>query len=231
MKIDLDSKTLKLHENPNVSHDDGAEMYSCYGAHISTEEHGDICVQAVDYDWMDAGNDSGTWRTEQLAALDRPSEGDFGGCDDKPNDLADALARGDEEDIQAWIDYLRSEDDSQEGLQDMSDALAVEIESVLEQVREINHCAEKTDDYAILMLHGEGKLSWDECEGLVALARRIRRDMDEIDEVLEEASMAAADGDLAACVEALRNARSLETDHGDDPSTMCLASQLLAEME
>lgn len=239
MKIDLNSETLKLRENPNVSYDDAEEMYSCYGAHITTEEHGDICVQAVDYDWMDCTNTADTWRTEQLASLDGITLGDFADCDDLPQvDATDAIRRGDEVDLQSLIDYFRADDYPDENLEAAGNELADTIEAALEQVKEINQWAEKTDDYAVLMLRKEYRagrsrqmLGWYDCEELVELARRVRGDMEPIAELLEQAASAAVDEDLEACVEALRNASNLETDHGDDPSTSGLASQLLAEME
>ena len=168
MKINLDSQNLTLRSNPNVSHDDGAEMYSCYGAHISTDDHGDIRVQAVDYEWMDDDIDGDTWSAE-------------------------AAGGGDAD--------------------------------------EINQARRRSDDYAVLSLHAEGKLDWDTCEQLVDLARRIRGDMDQIDEVLERAAEAALAGNFEATIEALIEASGLETDHGDDPSTSALAAQLLAEKE
>jgi hypothetical protein len=230
MKINIDKENLKLRDNANVSHDDAEEMYNCYGAHISTENHGDICVQTVDYNWMDDDKDASTWRDEALAALAKLSEGDFATCDDKPNDLSDALARGDEDDLQAWIDYLRADDYPDDGLESVGNELADEIEAALEQVKEINQWAEKTDDYAVLSLRAEGKLDWDECESLVELARRVRGDMEPIADELERAALAAVEGDLDACLEALRSARNMETDHGDDPSTSGLADQLLEEI-
>lgn len=229
--INIDSENLKLRGNPNVSFDDAKEMYSCYGAHISTEEHGDICVQAVDYEWLDDDKSETDWRNEALSALDKLSEGDFSACDDKPNDLADALARGDEEDMQAWIDYLRADDYPDEGLESVGSTLADEIESALEQVREINQWADRAGSYAACKLkEGDPRLAWDDIESLVDLAKRVRGDMEPIAELLEQAASAAVDGDLQTCLEALRGARDLETDHGDDPSTSGLAAQLLEEI-
>lgn len=133
---------VSLVENPNVSHDDAEEMYSCYGAHISTEEAGDITVQAVEAEWLRDG-------------LDR----------------------------------------------------AEIVEKLMESISD---------------------LAEDEAESLASLAQRVWDDMEAIEELLEAAASAAADGDLAATLEALRDARSTETNHGDDPSTSALASQLLA---
>ena len=58
MRIDIDSKNLELAQNPNVSHDSAEDMYDCYGAHISTEHDGDVCIQSVDYDWLDDDQDA-----------------------------------------------------------------------------------------------------------------------------------------------------------------------------
>ena len=142
MRIDLKSKKLELAQNSNVSHDSAEVMYDCYGAHISTDHDGDVCIQSVDYDWLD-----------------------------------------DDQDAKALL-------------------------------------AERRPD-----------MTADECESLVSLARHIREAMEGIEDALERASCAAVDGDFAGCIEALQEARDLETDHGDDPSTSALAAQLLREKE
>ena len=142
MRIDLNSKNLELAQNSNVSHDSAEEMYDSYGAHISTDHNGDVCIQDVDYDWLD-----------------------------------------DEEDAKALLAERRP------------------------------------------------KMTANECESLVSLARRIREAMEDVEDALERASCAAVDGDFAGVIEALQEARGLETDHGDDPSTSALAAQLLREKE
>ena len=49
-----DIETLKLRANANVSHDDAAEMFGCYGWHTSTKR-GDVCLQVVDTAWLEDG--------------------------------------------------------------------------------------------------------------------------------------------------------------------------------
>lgn len=54
---------VQLVANPNVCHDDAEEMFACYGAHISTEHAGDVCIQAVDTAWLRDG-----LSTDEIAA-------------------------------------------------------------------------------------------------------------------------------------------------------------------
>jgi hypothetical protein len=174
MTINIDSENLVLRDNPNVCHDDGKVMYSCYGAHISTDAHGDICVQAVHWEWMDDGKDADTFRRERGAECGEAIT---------PAELA-------------------------------------------------AHA-----DYAVCMTRWEsfrrrgGPLDWDTCESLVELARSLRAEIEPIAQSLSRAAEAALAGDIDACLEALRDARGLETDHGDDPSTSALAAQLLEPRE
>jgi hypothetical protein len=75
MRINIQSKTLMLAANANVSYESAEEWYGCYGAHITRDdERGDIEVQAVEYGWLDDGNTTDTYRTEALAALTGPAE-------------------------------------------------------------------------------------------------------------------------------------------------------------
>lgn len=76
MKTDLDSENLTLRENANVCHESAEDWYDSYGAHISTEECGDICVQAVEFAWLDADKSVDNWRDEALAKIGPVSEGD-----------------------------------------------------------------------------------------------------------------------------------------------------------
>ena len=43
---------MKLRLNADTSHETRSEWYGAYGAHISTESAGDVCIQAVDIDWL-----------------------------------------------------------------------------------------------------------------------------------------------------------------------------------
>lgn len=137
-------ETLKLRANANVCHDDAAEMFGCYGWHVSTDS-GDFSIQVVDTEWLEDG------KTEAEIV-----------------ELILAESRVDDRDV------------------------AVDI-------------AEK--------------------------AVRVWRDMVAVERALERAANAYMAGDLAACVEALRDAGNMESDHGDDPSTDGLAAQLLEEVE
>ena len=88
------------------------------------------------------------------------------------------------------------------------------------------------DDEAVAdRVQGEVRhISREEAIDLVELAREIRVSMDEISERMDAAVTSYDEGDLEACVEALDEARIMECDHGDDPSTSCLASQLIEEV-
>lgn len=56
-----DLAKLQLRAAANTRYDDAAEMYSCYGAHVTlTNEDGeqtgpDVCVQVVESEWLAAG--------------------------------------------------------------------------------------------------------------------------------------------------------------------------------
>jgi hypothetical protein len=54
--IDLQSETLALAKNAKIHTDDAQNMYDCYGWHMSTERAGDVCLQAVHYEWIEAAD-------------------------------------------------------------------------------------------------------------------------------------------------------------------------------
>ena len=85
------------------------------------------------------------------------------------------------------------------------------------------------DDELIRSLTEDG--NGDVADELVALARRVYEAMKEIETELDLAIEAATDGDLERTVDALSLASRLERDHGDDPATRQLASQLLDWVE
>jgi hypothetical protein len=75
MRINIQSKTLQLAPNANVSYESAEEWYGNYGAHITRDdERADVEVQAVEYGWLDDGNTTDTYQTEALAALTGPAE-------------------------------------------------------------------------------------------------------------------------------------------------------------
>lgn len=93
------------------------------------------------------------------------------------------------------------------------------------------------DDEAAELLKAEyPELSDDEAEGMIALSRRIREDAEDVESQLEAAVEAyeAAKHDedetaIAAIIEALETASSIETNHGDDPASKALRAALLDE--
>ena len=44
-----------LNPNADTTHESAEDWYSSYGAHISTEGHGDLVVQTVEWDWLEDG--------------------------------------------------------------------------------------------------------------------------------------------------------------------------------
>lgn len=74
MKIDLQSSNLRLRANADLSFESPENWYGSYGAHVSTENCGDVDVQSVEWDWLDDDTDADTWRDEALVALTEPSE-------------------------------------------------------------------------------------------------------------------------------------------------------------
>lgn len=236
MKINLDSENLALKANANASYDSAQEWYSCYGAHISSEHRGDLDVQSVEFDWLNSDKETDGWRTEQLAALDVPSLGDFTKCDDLPNiNITSAIRDGDESDLQTFVDYFRDEDSygEDEGLMEMGGGVATDIEGALEQVKEINKWARKANSYAALKIKEmyPREVTWYEIDSLVDLAKGVREAAEGVEAELEAAATAYNAGDLDEVIERLKAARSLEMDHGDDPSTSALVDQLLEECE
>lgn len=69
----------------------------------------------------------------------------------------------------------------------------------------------------------------DDARDLVALARRVREDIERVEGYLADACRAYSTGDLTGVLEALRAASDHETDYGDDPATAELRAQLLEE--
>ena len=51
-EIGVDVQVI-LRPSANTAHDSAEDWYASYGAHVSTEEYGDVSIQAVDYDWLD----------------------------------------------------------------------------------------------------------------------------------------------------------------------------------
>lgn len=72
-------------------------------------------------------------------------------------------------------------------------------------------------------------LTDDEVEGMIDLARRVWGAAEGVVADLERAVAAYKAHDLDGVLEALRSARSQESDHGDDPATSNLAAKLLTE--
>lgn len=48
---------LKLTIDADTSHEDARDWYSAYGWHLPTEHGGDVCHDAVEYDWLDDDDD------------------------------------------------------------------------------------------------------------------------------------------------------------------------------
>lgn len=132
-----------LAEDADTSHETAQDWYESYGQHLSTVNAGDVCIQAVDYDWLDDADDS---------------------------DVRDKLIESDD------------------------------------------------------------RLSSDEAEDLVSMARSVREAADEICGLLGEAVEAYEAGDYEACIQALEAAKSLELDHGDCPASSELRSRLIATL-
>lgn len=129
-----------LAADADTSRETAQDWYEAYGQHISTVDAGDVCIQAVDYDWLD---------------------------DDDDSDVRDKL-----------------------------------IES-------------------------DNRLSSDEAEALVGMARSVREAAEEICGLLDDAVAAYDAGDYDACVEALDSAKMLEIGHGDCPASSGLRGKLI----
>lgn len=139
MKINLKSESLALRPNANTCHDDGAEMYSCYGAHITTEKAGDICIQSVDYEWLDDDDDANVVAKllESTTGLDedeaftlvemaRRIRTDMDGIESMLDEAVEAYETGD---LEATIEALRncSSNESEHGDNPSTSALIEQL--------------------------------------------------------------------------------------------------------
>ena len=135
---------MKLRENADTTHQDPEYWYAAYGAHISTESAGDVCIQEVDPQWLT----------------------------DCPDDLP-LIAK--------WGAAMRA------------------------------------------------KMTGEECEQLVALARAAWDAATDLHYYRERAVDAYLEGDLEGVVDWLRIAAREERKYGDDPAASALRAQLLEE--
>jgi hypothetical protein len=130
---------VALVRDAKIDHEDSREWYDNYGWHLTTEEAGDVCLQAVEYDWLDG-----------------------------------------------------------------------------------------TDEDAVCkLLDSDADLIRDEAEALVEMARTVRDAAESVCGLLDEAVAAYDRGDVRACRQALLDAWSAESDHGDSPAASALADALL----
>lgn len=53
------TQNYRLMADADITHEDAEDMYSSYGWHLSTEDAGDVTLQAVEFDWLDQSDDSG----------------------------------------------------------------------------------------------------------------------------------------------------------------------------
>ena len=49
---------VELASDADTTHEDARGWYDSYGWHLSTEEAGDVVLQAVEYDWLDDDDDA-----------------------------------------------------------------------------------------------------------------------------------------------------------------------------
>lgn len=131
-----------LVEDADTSHETAQDWYEAYGQHLSTLNAGDVCIQDVDFDWLDDEDDS---------------------------DVRDKL------------------------------------------------------------LESDDRLSSDEAEALVGMARSVREAAEEIIGLLDEAVEAYDAGDREACIKALDAAKTLEMEHGDCPASSSLRDALIVD--
>lgn len=52
-----DSLWSNLRADADTDHEDARSWYESYGWHLSTEDAGDVTLQAVEYDWLDESDD------------------------------------------------------------------------------------------------------------------------------------------------------------------------------
>ena len=57
MNKDDIANATRLTQNADTKHEDAIDWYSSYGWHLSTEDAGDVELQAVEYAWLDDDDD------------------------------------------------------------------------------------------------------------------------------------------------------------------------------
>lgn len=62
-----------LGTDADTSHEDSRGWYESYGWHLTTENAGDVCLQAVEYDWLD-GSDAAAVRKLRASDSDLTSD-------------------------------------------------------------------------------------------------------------------------------------------------------------
>lgn len=57
MNRDQIERAVALTRDADTTHEDSRDWYDSYGWHLSTQDAGDVCLQAVEYDWLDDKED------------------------------------------------------------------------------------------------------------------------------------------------------------------------------
>ncbi len=117
-----------------TKHQSGEEWYDDYGWHLSTERHGDICLQEVEYDWLDDGDDAAV-AALLVAGLPDP-------CDEEDAEDLQSCAEG----VVARAREIREAADSVESLLDAAVA-AYEAGDVDATVKALCEASSEEDEH------------------------------------------------------------------------------------
>lgn len=71
MNRDEIEKAVALATDADTTHADAHDWYGAYGWHLTTEDAGDVTLDAVDFDWLDETDDEDLMRDRVVASLRR----------------------------------------------------------------------------------------------------------------------------------------------------------------
>jgi hypothetical protein len=116
-----------LADGADLTHKDAREWYEAFGWHLTTADAGDVCLQAVEYDWLDQSDDNGV-----ILKL----------CDSMPRQLT-------VEEAASIVEMARSVREAAEAIESLLDEAVAAYESgdAKETIAALDRCASYESDY------------------------------------------------------------------------------------
>jgi hypothetical protein len=190
-------------------------MYDSYVYYISSEIFGDVELQTVKYSWLDEGL---TDKYVLKAAAGCPLDG--AECASRAELLSTAQG--------IWPGATLADDEDyicDEGGNEVAEVEHQAADPVERTIAALGWPCSSASDREI---RSERRAI---AESLVRCARSVRKEMETIERLLDDAIAAYDRGDLDAVIAALSVASSIESDSGDDPSTSEVVHDLLEIVE